>query len=74
MAQGVSPGSVASIECTGSFSAGDTLTVADGNNEVFAVQLEKQAAHLVFASDSLQSKKAYTLYVNGTAIGSLTAQ
>ncbi len=74
MAQGVSDGSVASIVCTGSFFAGDTLTVADGDSEVFAVQLEKQAAHLVLASGSLQSKKAYTLYVNGETRGSVTAQ
>ena len=75
MAQGVSPGSVASVEYRGGFSADDTLTLTDADgNEVFAVQLEKQAAHIVLASDKLQSRKAYTLQVNGAAQGTVTAQ
>ena len=75
MAQGVSNGSVASIEGRGSFSEGDALTITDESGaELYAVTLEKQASHLVFASGRLQSGKAYTLNVNGAAQGTYTAK
>lgn len=75
MAQGVSVGSIASLTASGSFSAGDTLTITDAQgSEIYALKLEKQAAHLVLASETLQSGAQYTLQVNGSAQGAYTAQ
>lgn len=75
MAQGVSDGSVASLTATGSFAFGDTLTITDGEGaEMYAVRLKKPAAHLVLASEKLQSGGVYTLHVNGSAQGTYTAQ
>ncbi len=75
MAQGVSDGSVASLTATGSFVAGDTLTITDAQGaEMYAVRLEKQAAHLVLASEKLQSGSAYTLNVNGSEVGTAAAK
>ena len=75
MAQGVSDGSIASLTATGSFVAGDTLTITDAQGaEMYAVRLEKQAAHLVLASEKLQSGSAYTLNVNGSEVGTAAAK
>ena len=75
MAQGVSGGSVASLETQVTLAAGDTLTVtgSDGS-EVYAVKLEKQAAHLVLAAKTLRAGQSYTLRVNGSEVGAVTAK
>ncbi len=66
MAQGVSDGSCGKLEAALALAVGDTLTVQDeSGSEVYAVKVEKKAAHLVLAGDMLQKRQTYVLLVNG---------
>ncbi len=69
MALGVSDGAVGALEAGLSLAPGDTLTVKDGDGEVFAVRTEKRAAHLALAGDFLEKGKTYALLVNGSEAG-----
>ncbi len=75
MTQGVSDGSAGALQATLDLAAGDTLTVrgSDGG-EVYAVKLEKKAAHLVLAGDMLQKRQTYALLVNGAEASSARAE
>lgn len=75
MAQGVSDGTSGKLEAALTLAAGDTLTVLDSSgSEVYAVRVEKQAAHLVLAGNMLQKGKTYTLRINGSEAGTAAAK
>ena len=57
-----------------SISAGSTLTIKDASgNTLIETTSPKAANNVMFASDSLTSGSAYTLYVNGTQASTATA-
>lgn len=57
-----------------SISAGSTLTIKDASgNTLIETTSPKAANNVMYASDSLTSGSAYTLYVNGTQASTATA-
>lgn len=75
MAQGVSGGSAAALEAAVTLSAGDTLSVRDdAGEEIYAVRVEKQAAHLVLAGGPLQKGRTYALFAGGSERGTAEAK
>lgn len=75
MAQGVSDSSCGALEARLTLAAGGTLTVQDSaGSEIYAVKLEKPAAHLVLAGDLLQKQQTYTLLLNGSEAGTAKAE
>lgn len=54
-------------------SKGATIAIKDSSgNTVYSATAEKNANHVVFASDSLKSDVTYTLYVNGQSAATAT--
>ena len=75
MAQGASDGTSGRLEARLNLAAGDTLTVQDeSGGEVYAVRLEKPAAHLALAGNMLQRGRTYTLLVNGSEAAAAKAE
>ena len=75
MAQGASDGTSGRLEARLTLAAGDTLTVQDeSGGEVYAVRLEKPAAHLALAGNMLQRGRTYTLLVNGSEAAAAKAE
>ncbi|MCR5608995.1 MAG: carbohydrate-binding domain-containing protein [Lachnospiraceae bacterium] len=54
-------------------SSGATIEIKDSSdNTIYTATAPKNANHVVYADDTLSSDETYTLYVNGTSIGTAT--
>lgn len=68
------PGNTASSS-TLSLSSGNTIVIKDSSgNTLYSSTAKKNANSIVFCSDALVSGSTYTLYLNGTAKATATAQ